>query len=121
MKILDFAISRLQLASRLLFVAFACAFLFLTTAFPALAISSYQSNPREGTTQLLETQRQTDKAAKAAPLGLKETQEKTKKGLNEVQGDADIDKMKNPRNSQSATSTKEEVEGFLEKITGKKK
>jgi hypothetical protein len=29
--------------------------------------------------------------------------------------------MKNPENSQSATSTTEEVEGFLEKITGKKK
>ncbi|MTJ51097.1 hypothetical protein [Dolichospermum sp. UHCC 0259] len=121
MKILDFAISRLQLASRLLFVAFACAFLFLTTAFPALAISSYQSNPREGTTQLLETQRQTDEAAKAPPLGLKETQEKTKRGLNEVQGDADIDKMKRPGNSKSATSVPEEVEGFLEKITGNKK
>jgi|688.fasta_scaffold1003247_2 hypothetical protein len=121
MKILDFAISRLQLVSRLLFVSFACAFLFLTTTFPALAISSYQSNPKEGTTQLLETQRQTDKAAKAPPLGLKETQEKTKRGINEVQGDADIDKMKRPENSQSATSVPEEVEGFLEKITGNKK
>jgi hypothetical protein len=29
--------------------------------------------------------------------------------------------MKNPENSQRATSTKEEIEGFLEKITGKKK
>ncbi len=121
MKILDFAVSRWQLASRLLFVAFTCAFLFLTTTFPALAISSYQSDLKEGTTQLLETQRQTDKATKAPPLGLKETQEKTKRGINEVQGDADIDKMKRPENSKSATSVPEEVEGFLEKITGNKK
>jgi hypothetical protein len=121
MKIFDFALSRLRLAAKFLFVASACAFIFLSTAVPAFAISSYESKPTEATTQLLDTQRQTDKAAKSPPLGLKETQEKTKKGINEVQGDADIDKMKNPSNSQSATSVTEEVEGFLEKITHSRK
>ncbi|MBD2292945.1 hypothetical protein H6G06_05475 [Anabaena sphaerica FACHB-251] len=121
MKILDFAISRLRLASRFIFVAFACAFIFLFNAFPALAISSYQSEPTEGPTQLLETQRRTDEAAQSPPIGLKESQEKTKRGLNEVQGDADIDKMKRPENSRSATSVEQEVEGFLEKVTGSNK
>jgi hypothetical protein len=121
MKILDFVKSRLQLASRLILVAFACTFIFLFNAFPALAISSYQSKPTEGTAKLSETQRLTDEAAQVPPLGLKETQEKTKRGLNEVQGDADIEKMKTPENSQNATSVPEEVEGFLEKITGNKK
>ncbi|MBD2628276.1 hypothetical protein [Trichormus variabilis] len=119
MKILDFAISRVESASRFLIVACACGFIFLFNAFPALAISSYQSDTTEGTTQLLETQRKTDEAAKAPPIGLKETQEKTKRGLNEVQGDADIDKMKTPANSQNATSVEQEVKGFLEKVTGK--
>ncbi|MEA5550455.1 hypothetical protein VB713_05595 [Anabaena cylindrica UHCC 0172] len=118
MKILDFATSKFQLASRYIFIAFACAFIFLFSASPALAISSYQSEATEGTTQLLETQRQADEATKSPPIGLKETQKKTKKGLNEVQGDADIDKMKTPKNSQGATSVKQEVEGFLEKVTG---
>jgi hypothetical protein len=121
MKILDFVKSRLQLASRLILVAFACTFIFLFNAFPAFAISSYQSEPTEGPTQLLETQRKTDEAAKSPPIGLKETQEKTRRGLNEVQGEADIEKMKTPENSQSATSVEQEVEGFLEKMTGSNK
>lgn len=121
MKISDFVKSKLRLASRFIFVALSCVFIFLFNAFPASAISSYQSEPTEGTTQLLETQRRTDEAAKSPPMGLKETQEKTKKGLNEVQGDADIQKMKRPENSQNATSVEEEVEGFLEKVTGSNK
>lgn len=121
MKILDFAKSRWQLASRLIVVAFACTFIFLFNAFPALAISSYQSEPTEGPTQLLETQRKTDEVAKEPPIGMKESQEKTRRGLNEVQGAADIEKMKRPENSQRATSVEQEVEGFLEKITGSNK
>ncbi|QYX31354.1 hypothetical protein [Sphaerospermopsis torques-reginae] len=122
MKILDFAKSRWQLALRLIVVAFACTFIFLFNAFPALAISSYQSEPTEGTTQLLETQRKTDEAAKKPPIGMKESQEKTRRGLNEVQGAADIEKMKRPENTESATtSVEQEVEGFLEKITGTNK
>lgn len=121
MNVLDFVKSRLQLVSRLILVAFACTFILLFNAFPALAINSYQSDPTEGTTQLLETQRQTDEVAKEAPMGMKETQEKTRRGLNEVQGDADIDKMKTPENSQGTTSVEQEVEGFLEKMTGRNK
>jgi hypothetical protein len=121
MKILDFAILQLRAVSRFLFVVFASALIFLWNAFPALAISSYQSEPTEATTQLLETQRKTDEAAKKPPIGLRETQEKTNRGLNEVQGDADIDKMKRPENTQDATSVEQEVENFLEKITGSNK
>ncbi|BAZ80854.1 hypothetical protein PN497_17395 [Sphaerospermopsis kisseleviana CS-549] len=121
MKILDFAKSRWKLASRLIVLAFACTFIFLFNAFPALAISSYQSEPTEGTTQLLETQRKTDEAAKKPPIGMKESQEKTRRGLNEVQGAADIEKMKRPENTESGTtSVEQEVESFLEKITGSK-
>ncbi len=119
MQFVKLALSILQPA-RLLIVSFACTLLFFTSIVPALAITSYQSEPTEGTTQLLETQRLTDKAAQSPPAQLKEVQEKSNKGLNEVQGDADIDKMKNPQNSQSATSVEDEVSNFLKKVTGNK-
>lgn len=104
---------------RFLVVAFTCALILLSNAFPAFAIDSYQSKPTEGTTQLLDIQAKTDKAAKEPPQGLEKVQEESNKGLNEVQGDADIDKQKRPENSQSATSSEENVKNFLEKITGK--
>ncbi|AHJ26962.1 hypothetical protein PN465_07970 [Nodularia spumigena CS-584] len=119
MKIVDFVLSILR-PVRFVVVASACTLLFLSSVSPAFAISSYQSDPQEGPTQLLETQRRTDEVAKSQPLKLKEVQENSNKGLNEVQGDADIDKMKNPENSQSSTSVEDNVQNFLEKVTGKK-
>lgn len=118
MNIFDFVGSILR-PVRFVIVASACALLFLSSVSPAFAISSYQSDPQEGTTQLLETQRKTDAVAKSQPLKLKEVQKESNKGLNEVQGDADINKMKNPANSQSSTSVEENVQNFLEKVTGK--
>jgi hypothetical protein len=104
---------------RFLVVAFTCALLLLTNAFPAFAINSYQSDPTEGTTQLLDIQSKTDEAAKKPPIGLKKTQQETNEGLNEVQGAADIDKQKRPENSQSATTVEENIKNVLEKVTGK--
>ncbi|QKQ75077.1 hypothetical protein [Nostoc sp. TCL240-02] len=104
---------------RFLIVGFTCALLLLSSAFPAFAIDSYQSNPTEGTTQLLDIQRKTDEAAKEPPAGLKKVQKESNKGLNEVQGDADIDKQKRPENSQGATSVEENIKNVLEKVTGK--
>ncbi|MBN3963666.1 hypothetical protein [Nostoc sp. NMS8] len=105
---------------RFLVVAFTCALVLFSNAFPAFAIDSYQSKPTEGTTQLLDIQRKTDEAAKEPPQGLEKVQEESNKGLNEVQGDADIDQQKNPGNSQSAKSVEENVKNLLEKVTGKK-
>lgn len=104
---------------RFLVVAFTCAILLLSSAFPAFASNSYQSNPTEGTTQLLEIQSKTDKAAKEPPQGLKKVQKESNEGLNEVQGAADIDKQKRPENSQSATTVEENIKNVLEKVTGK--
>lgn len=119
MKISSLVLSILR-PVRFVILAFACTLLFLNHALPAFAISSYQSHPTEGPTQLLETQRKTDEVAKSEPPKLEEVQEKSNKGLNEVQGDADIDQMKRPSNSQSATSVEENVQNFLEKVTGNK-
>ncbi len=104
---------------RFLVVAFTCALMLFSSAYPAFAINSYQSKPTEGETQLLDIQRQTDEAARKPPIGLEETQEKTQGGLNEVQGTADIDKQKRPENSQSATSVEESIKNVLDKVTGK--
>ncbi|MEH2210581.1 hypothetical protein [Nostoc sp.] len=104
---------------RFLVVAFTCALVLFSNAFPAFAIDSYQSDSTEGTTQLLDIQRKTDEAAKEPPQGLKEVQKESNKGLNEVQGAADIDKQKSPENSQGATSVEEKAKNLLEKITGK--
>lgn len=119
MKVISLVLSVLR-PVRFLIVAFTCALLFLSSTFPAFAIDSYQSNPKEGTTQLLEIQRKTDKIAKSAPLGLDKVQKESNKGLNEVQGDADIDKQKRPSNSQSSTSSEDNVKTFLDKVTGNK-
>ncbi|MEH1837452.1 MAG: hypothetical protein V7L20_01495 [Nostoc sp.] len=105
---------------RFLVVAFTCALLLLSSAFPAFAIDSYQSDPTEATTQLLDIQAKTDEAAKEPPEGLKKTQKEANEGLNEVQGAADIDKQKRPENSQAATSVEENIKNALEKVTGKK-
>ncbi|MBN3875698.1 MAG: hypothetical protein ACYTXT_32120 [Nostoc sp.] len=104
---------------RFLVVAFTCALVLFSNAFPAFAIDSYQSDSTEGTTQLLDIQAKTDEAAKEPPLGLRKTQKETSEGLNEVQGSADIDKQKRPENSQGATSVEENIKNVLEKVTGK--
>ncbi|MCC5619225.1 hypothetical protein LC605_29955 [Nostoc sp. CHAB 5836] len=118
MKIIASVLSVLR-PVRFLVVAFTCALILLSSAFPAFAIDSYQSDPTEGTTQLLDIQRKTDEAAKSPPAGMKKVQEESNKGLNEVQGAADIDQQKNPENSQSATSVEENIKNVLEKVTGK--
>ncbi|MBD2207972.1 hypothetical protein H6G33_36960 [Calothrix sp. FACHB-1219] len=113
-------VSSLLRPVRFLVIAFTCTLLFVSNAFPAFAIESYQSHPEEATTQLLETQRKTDEVGRSNPPGLERVQRESNKGLNEVQGDADIDKMKRPSNSTSSTSVEDEIENLLEKVTGKK-
>jgi hypothetical protein len=118
MKLMRAILSRINLPHFILAI-FASVSFFLSNTFPALAISSYSNNPKGGTTQLLDIQRRTDKVAESPPLNLKQVEKaQAGKGLNEVQGDADINKMKRPENSQDAVSVEEEVAGFLKKVTG---
>ncbi len=120
MKIIDSVLSLVR-PVRFLVVAFTCALLLLTNAFPAFAIESYQSHPTEATDQLNQIQRKTDELAKSPPPGIKEYQENTSEGgLNEIQGKADINKMSRPENSQDATTVEDEVKNILDKVTGKK-
>ena len=48
-------------------------------------------------------------------MSLEETQKKANEGINEVQGDADSEKMKNPSNTR-ATSFEQQVKKAVSKI-----
>jgi hypothetical protein len=98
-----------------------CTTLVFSNAFPAAAgIGTSKSSPTDATTQLNKIQEKTDEMARSAPPGLEETQAETAKGINEVQGDADKDKMHRPSNSKNATSVQDQVENLLDKVTGNK-
>lgn len=119
MKIIDSVLAMVR-PVRFIVVAFTCALLLLTNAFPALAIGTTKSDPTQATDQLNQIQRKTDQIATEPPPSLSREQEETNPGLNEVQGTADVDKMSRPENSQNATTVEDEVKGILEKVTGKK-
>ncbi|RCJ42633.1 hypothetical protein A6770_07040 [Nostoc minutum NIES-26] len=105
---------------RFVIAAALCLTLVVSNAFPAAAIGSSKSSPTEGTTQLNKIQKKTDEVARSAPPNLEEVQSESERGLNEVQGDADKNKMKRPENSQNATSVIDKVEDYLGKVTGDK-
>lgn len=109
---------------RFLLVAFTCAFLVLSNAFPAYSDTpqptSTQKSPAQGESNLLGIEKEAQEAVLKDPYSREETQTKASEGLNEVQGAADIDKLKRPENSQGASSVEEKSESFLERLTGKK-
>lgn len=95
--------------------------LMFSHALPSFAAQSYGTNrsaTTEATDQLKGIQRETDRVAASAPLNRAQTQARTERGLNEVQADADKDKMYRPSNSQDATTVKEQVKDFLDNVTG---
>lgn len=104
---------------RFLTIAFACSLLIFSNAFPAFAISTTKSDPTEGDAHLDEVQRKSEAVLKKDPLNLQETQAEANKGLNEIQGDADINDQNRPSNSRQAKSAAEQVERALEKVTGR--
>lgn len=97
-----------------------CLTLLFSNVLPASANTTTKSANTDATTQLNKIQEKTDDVAASKGPDLEETQAETQKGLNEVQGDADKDKMFRPSNSQNATSIENQVESFLEQATGKK-
>ncbi|MBR8831574.1 MAG: hypothetical protein N5P05_003060 [Chroococcopsis gigantea SAG 12.99] len=102
---------------RTLLVAFSCAVILFSTAFPASANGSYKSSEYKGEANLNNIQAKTDETVYNPPMSLKEIQDRQGKGgLNELQGKADIDKMKNPDNS-TGTSFIEGVKDALGKTT----
>ncbi|GAB1543276.1 hypothetical protein NUACC21_59500 [Scytonema sp. NUACC21] len=121
MKKVGFGLSMLR-PVRFVILAMTCALLFFSNAFPAAAtVGTNPSNPNEATTQLLETQKRTDAISTQPPPTAQDQIEATKGGgLNEIQGTADIEKMKRPENSRNATTVEDEVKNLLNKVTGNK-
>jgi hypothetical protein len=77
------------------------------------------SHPRKGEDQLLNVEKKTwDFLDKDKTFSPDKMQKEANEGINEVQGAADINKMKRPSNSQSATTVEEQVSNTLSKITG---
>lgn len=108
---------------RSIFVAFACAILFLTSVTPALAIGSTPSRPSEGEPPLNDIYKESQDAIRPEnALDADKVIERANRGLNEVQQDADIDEMNRPSNSRQATSAAEQVQRAIgravDKVTG---
>ncbi|MEG4440239.1 low temperature-induced protein [Microcoleus sp. AT9_B5] len=111
MSFISFNFPAKRLVRTLIAVCF-CALMFVSNAFPAFAVTS---SPTKGEDQLLGIEKKSQEVVQKKPMSLEETQEKASKGPNEVQGDADIDKMKNPSNT-SATSFEQQVKKAVGKI-----
>lgn len=89
-----------------------CALMFVSNAFPAFAVTSSLT---KGEAQLTGIEKEAQKAVLKDPMSLEETQKKANEGINEVQGDADKDKMKNPSNTR-ATSFEQQVKKAVSNI-----
>lgn len=103
---------------RFLVVAFACTMLLFSSAFPAIAAGmTAPSKPQEGETVLKKVYEESENSLREGPSDINETVARANRGLNEVQADADLDKMNNPANSQEAVTFKDRVKDALEKVT----
>jgi len=115
MSFISFNLPVKRLVRTLVAVCF-CALLFVSNAFPAFAVTS---SPTKGEDKLLGIEKEAQEIVLENPMSLEETQEKTSKGPNEVQGDADIEKMKNPSNT-NATSFEQQVKRVVGNIKSDK-
>jgi hypothetical protein len=111
MSLINFNLPINRLVRSLITVCF-CALMFVSNAFPALAITS---SPTKGTDQLLGIEKDAQKAVLREPMSMEETEKKANQGINEIQGDDDKDKMKNPSNTR-ATSFEQKVRKAVSNI-----
>jgi hypothetical protein len=108
---------------RFLVAVCVCALLVFSYAFPAFSDpvnpTASRTAPQQGEAQLRNIEKGAQEAVLAKPYSLEETQARAQQGTNEIQGAADLDKMKRPENAQ-ADSVEEKSKNFLEAFTGKK-
>lgn len=111
---------------RFLVIAFACSLLLLSNALPVFAannptagFSSTRSDPTKGEEHLDEIYEKSEEALRAAPGDAQRFVEEANKGLNEVQGAGDVERMKSSEDAQG-TTLQEKVGEVLENITGRK-
>lgn len=96
--------------------------MFLSSTVPAFAASgmnSPQSNMDKGEAKLDQIYGKSEDNLRNPPLSMDKVKNQANEGINEVQGAADESKMKNPSNSQAASSVEERIEEALDKVTNK--
>lgn len=98
---------------RLLVITFICALTLLSATFPASAYSTSKDQPFQDD----EILQKSAEVLRSGPPSMKTVQERSSRGPNEVQADADLDKLNRPENSKSATTIEERLENALEKVT----
>ena len=109
---------RIRCSLRFVILVSVCALLLVINAVPAMAAGmTSPSKPSDGETQLQKIYDESEKSLNSGLDSMKEVSERAQRGVNEVQGGADLDKMNNPENSQDATTFKEQVKKALEKVT----
>lgn len=107
---------------RFLLAICVCALIMFSYALPAMSDpvnpTATPAAPQEGEAQLRSIEREAQEAVIDKPYSQEETQAKANQGLNEIQGTADVDKMKRPENT-DASSVEQKSKNFLEALTGK--
>lgn len=94
----------------------------LSQAFPAFSAPvnpvGSPTAPENGQEQLLDIEKEAQQAVIEKPYSREQTQAKANAGLNEIQGTADVNKMKRPENT-DADSVEQKLKNVLEKATGR--
>jgi hypothetical protein len=110
--------------ARAIAVVFTCALLFMANLAPANAApmnnAGTNSDLTKGSERLDDVQKKSEEILRNPPMSLDRVVDESNKGLNEVQGDADVQDMNRPSNSQQATSIQDKAEQVLEKVKGEK-
>jgi hypothetical protein len=108
--------------TRTLAIMFTCTLLIFGNAIPADAAPANTTQTRsdltKGSERLDDVQKKSEEILRNPPLSMDRVQDESNRGLNEVQGDADIQDMSRTSNSQKATSIQEKAEQILEKVKG---
>ncbi len=103
----------LKSSIRMVLTVLICGLLFVSLANPVQAASK----TTDGEANLNKIQKKTDDVARSNPQGIDEITKEAQKGPNEVQGDADLDKMISPENADpDATTVKEQAAKFFDNL-----
>jgi hypothetical protein len=104
-------------------IIFTCTLMLFTTMSSANAMpndSRAKSDLTKGSERLDDVQKKSEEILRNPPMSLDRVQIESNKGLNEVQGDADVQDMSRPNNSRNVTSIEDKAEQVLEKVKGEK-
>ncbi len=123
---MSFIRTHLNQSIRTVLIAFTCAILLFSNAFPALAGGktapsnmTAPTNMTKGEAPLSDIIDKSQDMIQNGIPSMEDVQRTANKGLNEVQGTADKDKMSRPSNSRKAVSIEERIKTGLEKAEGK--